>query len=398
MRAGTRVRMINSAGSGPWSCRAGIALAGLLALAPVAAAGDAWSPDACTAFALFCDDQALVGKNLDWPIDAGILCLNPRGLRKWAWTDTDGCAEGGPNARPLEWVATYASLSFNQFGREFPLGGLNEAGLAVEETSYWPSAYPPAAGRPQINELQWIQYQLDRRGTVADVIEHAGECAVRPMIARVHYFLADAEGDAAVIEFLDGEMRIHHGVALPVPVLTNDTYANSVRYLARHAGFGGERHVGDGHDSPERFVRVAGLLQGYGRAAQADQPDNAVEHAFAILSAVAQADTQWSIVYDLRARAVRFVTAGVAHERWIALRDLPCDCGLPRLALPLHDPHPGDVAARLAPWGAADQERLATVVLAQLAPEADLADSARARLTRALVKHGSILPVCEKRR
>jgi choloylglycine hydrolase len=38
-----------------------------------------------------------------------------------------------PGEKPLTWVATYGSVSFNQNGRELPCGGINEAGLVIEQ-------------------------------------------------------------------------------------------------------------------------------------------------------------------------------------------------------------------------------------------------------------------------
>jgi penicillin V acylase-like amidase (Ntn superfamily) len=44
----------------------------------------------------------------------------------------------------------------------------------------------------------------------------------------LHYLFADASGDAAVIEFLDGKLVIYRGETLPVRALANSTYADSI--------------------------------------------------------------------------------------------------------------------------------------------------------------------------
>jgi hypothetical protein len=57
-----------------------------------------------------------------------------------------------------------------------------------------------------IGILEWIQYNLDRHGSVAEVLADAE--AVRPMSrVTIHYLVADATGDAAALEFLDGKAR-----------------------------------------------------------------------------------------------------------------------------------------------------------------------------------------------
>lgn len=357
-----------------FSCAIGLTGAG----AEMSAAGG------CTSFCLCGDGRAIVGKNLDWSIEEGVLCLNPRGLHKKAFVDS--------TERALEWVSTYASVSFNQLGREFPLGGMNEAGLVVEELAYWPSRFPPPDERPVVNELQWIQYQLDAHASVAEVIERGPDVSPRPLLFGLHYFVADASGDAAVIEFLNGKRIVHHGSGLPIPVLTNDTYKNSVRYLSNFTGFGGTLSVSDGHESPERFVRAATMLREFERGRSSTDP---VPHAFAILASTAQEDTQWSIVYDAGERTVRFRTASVPAERIVRLAALDPECDGPILALDLSDPRDGDIGEYLAPWSPEDQERLVSGVLARLAGERIVEDRLRERFQKALVRYGSVVPRCE---
>ena len=340
--------------------------------------------EACTSFRLLVDDSPIIGKNLDWSIEDGILSMNPRGLCKRALVE--------PASLPLEWVSKYSSMTFNQFGREFPLGGMNEAGLVVEELSYWPSKYPPLDERPGINELQWIQYQLDVHASVAEVIEHISDVQVRPMLFGLHYFVVDASGEAAVIEFLDGELVIHRGSELPVPVLTNNTYRNSVRYLSLHAGFGGKRIVSDGPESPERFVRAATMLQEFEDGQRSTDP---VMYAFQILEAVAQDDTQWSIVYDVKSRRVHFITASVPIKRSISLGDLDLDCSGVAIALDLSDNHEGNVREKLSLWTYEDQDRLISNVLEKIAAEGSLDDLKHKRIIEGVIRLGIIVPKCE---
>ena len=79
---------------------------------------------ACTSFRLKDESKVVVGKNYDWIIDPGILVTNKRNMAKTAFVD--------PDEKPFKWVSKYGSITFNQYGREFPNGGMNEAGLVVE--------------------------------------------------------------------------------------------------------------------------------------------------------------------------------------------------------------------------------------------------------------------------
>ncbi|MBN1543218.1 linear amide C-N hydrolase [candidate division KSB1 bacterium] len=241
---------------------------------------------ACTAFCLKTAEGLWIGKNLDWPIGDGLLVTNPSGVNKTAVIPTDDT--------PMQWVSQYASLTFNQFGKELPVGGMNEAGLVIEGLAYSPSRYPDRDDRMAVNEFQWIQYQLDCCSTVQQVID--SDSLLRPvrLFIHLHFFIADQQGQAAVIEYLNGQTIVHHADGLPYPALTNNTYKNSLKYLHQHEGYGGDMTVHSGPESPDRFVRtVIGLHR-----AEISNEATSSSTAFDILASVRQSDTQWSIVYN----------------------------------------------------------------------------------------------------
>ena len=66
----------------------------------------------------------IFGRNYDWVTGEGIVSTNLRGLQKTSLQMGDGSA--------LNWVSNYGSITFNQYGKEFPTGGMNEKGLVVE--------------------------------------------------------------------------------------------------------------------------------------------------------------------------------------------------------------------------------------------------------------------------
>jgi Penicillin V acylase and related amidases len=47
-----------------------------------------------------------------------------------------------PPEKPIEWISKYGSITFNQSGREFPHGGINEKGLVIEQMWLDEAAYP----------------------------------------------------------------------------------------------------------------------------------------------------------------------------------------------------------------------------------------------------------------
>lgn len=77
----------------------------------------------------------------------------------------------------------------------------------------------------------------------------------------LHYLVADASGDAANIEFLQGKLVVHRGASLPSAVLTNDTYASSLSHLQQFSGFGGSRPAPLSASSLDRFARASMMLR-----------------------------------------------------------------------------------------------------------------------------------------
>jgi choloylglycine hydrolase len=104
----------------------------------------------CTTFLLDNGGQPVFGRNLDWYIGDGLVIINKRGVKK--------TANAGPFEQDnlLTWTSKYGSATFNQHGREFPLGGMNEAGLIVETMVLEDTEYPSPDSRPEVEVLQWV--------------------------------------------------------------------------------------------------------------------------------------------------------------------------------------------------------------------------------------------------
>ena len=141
--------------------------------------------EACTTFMMSKDGPVIVAKSYDWEHDDGIVHRNPAGLQKRGLLLS-------PDDRPLEWVSRHASLTFNQYGREMPNGGMNDAGLVVEIMWLSGAGWPSPDARPALNELQWIQYQLDMYTSTAEVVAAADQIRVAPIHGEVHYMVCDA--------------------------------------------------------------------------------------------------------------------------------------------------------------------------------------------------------------
>jgi choloylglycine hydrolase len=278
----------------------------VLLVAVALAAGAAAPAPACTTFLLRAPGLLLYGKNYDWSLGEGVLTVNPRGQQRTAVVD-----QGVTAAR---WTARYGSVTFNQYGLASPSGGMNEAGLVVELMWLDQTRYPAPDSRPAIGNLEWIQYQLDRHASVAEVIASDPEVRIDDR-APLHFLVADASGGVAVVEFLEGRMVARSGAEVPVPALANDAYADAL--ASRSGGRGGS-------SSAARFARAGRrALSFHGAPTRAE----AIDYAFATLADVAQRGaTQWSIVYDIGTREVFYRTRGRTGVRHLALAGLDLSC------------------------------------------------------------------------
>ncbi|MEM8866214.1 MAG: linear amide C-N hydrolase [Planctomycetota bacterium] len=289
---------------------------------------------ACTCFFVANDSVALFARNYDWALERGMLIVNKRGVAKQAFSFD----------RPASWESRYGSITFNQYGREFPNDGMNEAGLVVAVMWLDTSKYPEPDERPSMGSAQWVQYQLDTAATVDDVL--ASDNQIRISSAgggMVHYLVADASGNAAVIEWIDGKRVVHTGESLVAAALTNSTYERSVDYLRRHQEFGGDRPIPATGSSLDRFVRAASTV-----AKGVDDAAWDAEKSYAGLANVAQGSrTQWSIVYDVKNRAVEFRTQSAPAIKSLSMASLDLSTDSPVKVLPIATTGAGDVASRL---------------------------------------------------
>ncbi|HEX3167005.1 MAG TPA: linear amide C-N hydrolase [Chitinophagaceae bacterium] len=246
---------------------------------------------ACTTFFITKNGRLVFGRNYDWVTDAGLVCTNLKGLSKISMQTENG--------ETISWISQYGSITFNQYGKEFPTGGMNEKGLIVELMWLDETKYPSADKRPAIGVLQWIQYQLDNCATIDEVIATDKKLRISPTgTTPLHYLIADANGKAATIEFLNGQLVVHKGSDLSFPVLTNNIYDESVRAYKNSSA--------NGNNSLERFNDACSMIQKL-NSNSITKP--LVDYAFDILGEVAQGNfTKWSIVYDITNKTIQFKT------------------------------------------------------------------------------------------
>lgn len=210
---------------------------------------------ACTRILDANNGQAvLVGRTMDWSTDLPAnLLVYPQGIKR------DGLA----SVNSMQWTAQYGSLVAAVFGAT--LDGINEKGLAVhilwlDEANYGKRDVT----LPGMSLATWGQFYLDNFPSVDEAVRYTetNQFQLEPMTMpgsqnsiNVHLAIEDAQGDSAIIEYVDGKRHIYHH--RQYTVLTNSpTFNLQLNNLKQYQGFGGEKLLPGTTDSKDRFVRA----------------------------------------------------------------------------------------------------------------------------------------------
>lgn len=296
--------------------------------------------NACSTFAGGTGNIQVMGKSYDWLMSHGIALINKRNVSKSALIFTTADT-------PVSWTSKYGSVTYTQFGREFPLSGLNEKGLAVEIAWDYDNEGPNGKGSlPTINEAQWIQYQLDMSSNVQEAIANANKIKVKKIYANVHYLVCDRTGACASFEFRKDKLIVNQMGADGLKVLTNSDYAASAKFAEDYIGFGGNKNIPFGsYESEDRFVILGSRLPELNA-----QPTiaGAVAQSFQMLLQVRNINSSvWNIVHDLHGNVSHFKK--MFEPRKIMqthLNRMDLSCKTPVKILDLEAGFDGDVTGR----------------------------------------------------
>lgn len=258
---------------------------------------------ACSAF-FFNSKPKLFAKNFDWNSGDGYLLKNNKGQKKYAY--------GFRGENVADWISKYGSVTFNQNGKEFPYGGINEKGLVIEQLWLESTEYQDNKNKT-ISELEWIQYQLDNYASVDEVVENVNNLAIKP-IAKIHYFLADKTGTSAVIDFVNGKAIVNRNIEKH-QVITNEIFKDSKDYFSNVKNIDvNSRNAFDRYSILKSNLNVDELR---------------VNDAFSKLDLVRENrpnyKTFWSIVYDIDNLEIHFKSFENENVKKISLSELNFD-------------------------------------------------------------------------
>jgi choloylglycine hydrolase len=196
-----------------------------------------------------------VGRGEDWFEDA------PTNL----WVLPRGQARSGATAEnPYKWTSKYGSLVVSMYDH-ISMTGINERGLSSHMLYLTDASVAPRD--PQVPGLSislWLQWYLDSFATVSEAVAASRNMPFQTRMAvdnrgvkgLVHITLEDASGDSAIIEIINGEVKIYHDRRYIV-VTNQPTYDKQLEILRQYAGFGGNKPLPGTTDPSDRFIRGA---------------------------------------------------------------------------------------------------------------------------------------------
>lgn len=218
------------------------------------------SADACTRVLHVSKDHKYVvtGRNMDWFMRyPTTLWKFPRGMVR----------SGLTKENPLKWTSKYGSIATVQTaeGQSATSDGMNEKGLAANLLYLTETEYPKRDRKIKgLASSAYLQYLLDNFATVSEAVEalKKGDFQIVPVpipgtdkLPSMHISLSDAKGDSAIIEFLHGDVVIHHSKAYQV--MTNSpVFEQQLALTAYWDEIDGDRFLPGTRKSPDRFVRA----------------------------------------------------------------------------------------------------------------------------------------------
>lgn len=239
---------------------------------------------ACSCFAALGDpNERLFGRNFDWYEHPALVLFTdpPEGYASISMVDLHylGYDEG---RSPLGDPDDLLSAPY------LPFDGMNEKGLAVGMMAVPHAEGGNDPGKVTLDSLELIRLLLDYAGNVPEALDLMADTNVEFGSVPVHYLIADAQGESALVEYLDGKPVVRRADK-PWQVATNFVVAEAQT---------------DGTEAPcPRYSKLYSQLE---------TAHGAIDRAegMRLLSGVAQGGeyaTRWSWVFDLTQRKAGLV-------------------------------------------------------------------------------------------
>lgn len=256
---------------------------------------------ACSRVAYSGSKAVATGRTMDWDENTkSDFWLFPRGIER--------SGKAGPNS--LEWTSKYGSVILSAYDIA-TIDGMNEAGVVanllwLHETKC-PEWNPSQSG---LSMALWPQYILDNFATVKEAVEVFASGKIQVLTdklpgtglnAVLHLSISDATGDNAIMEYVGGELKIHHNTAYKV--MTNSpTYDQHLAQVKYWQNIGGFLFLPGTYSSSDRFARASHYVN---ILPQELEPSQAVAGVFSIIR-------NTSVPFGIRTEKIR----NISHTLW----------------------------------------------------------------------------------
>jgi hypothetical protein len=246
----------------------------------------------CSLFAALSDPESrLYGRNFDWRFSPALLLFTapPDAYASVSMVDMEYLGIDSSQVLDL----TTLSLVDRQnllYAPALPFDGMNEKGLAIGMAAVPSGNMHPDPNKKTIDNLGVMREILDHASTVDEAIDILASYNIRMDEVPIHYLIASADGDSALVEFYQGEM---------VVMRNEDPWQMATNFLVASTGGSPQGHCARYDHISQQLQEVNGQLT--------------VEKALNLLSDVSQdsangqSGTQWSVVYDMSAGSIHIV-------------------------------------------------------------------------------------------
>ena len=252
-------------------------------------------PFGCTVFLAGDAARPVVGRNFDWDENPALVLRTapPGGVATVSVVDISYLGYDQQHLSELDSPEGRRALLRAPL---LPFDGMNGSGLMVGMAAEESAVAAKRPGRQVVGSVRIMRLVLERSKTVAEAVKVLDAYDLDfdggPPL---HYFVADATGASAIVEFVGGKFTVIPRGAQPWQVMVNFQQATSTD-ASRKAD-------GRWNTATTRLAAARGKLD--------------PAQALALLKDVRQGITQWSAAYDLKARTVSLVVGqqyGTVHE------------------------------------------------------------------------------------
>lgn len=234
---------------------------------------------ACSLFAAFGDDAGtLYGRNFDWRFSPALLLYMdpPDKYASVSMVDIEYLGFTGVHSNELDNLPLTERESLLD-APHIPFDGMNETGLVVGMAAVSTGDMESDPSKETIGSLGVIREVLDQASNTQEAVDIMTNFNIDmgggPPL---HYLIADASGDGALVEFYQGEMTVIHN---------ESPYQRATNFIRSAQGNSAEGACWRYDEIGERLEETSGRLS--------------KTEAMDLLQSVSQPNTQWSIIYGM---------------------------------------------------------------------------------------------------